>query len=337
MSETPLKAPPCFINTLRCPGRPEIPLRREGDVMLCNIDGQTRSFPIVNGTPILINEENSVFLVSDFETGNPTTMDLSDEPAGRRSPVQMLRSFVSRLTPPKSRFVSDFSVEAALAKSLADMPQARILIVGAGDVRFEAADGANIVYTDVALAPDTHLIADAHDIPFADQSFDAVFAVAVLEHVADPYRCVAEFQRVLVPRGVIYAATPFMQQVHLGAYDFTRFTAIGHRRLFRWFDEIKSGVANGPGMVVSWSIEYFLTSFSESRVTRSLLQIVGRFLAWPFLLFDHVLARKLGSFDCASAYYFYGRLRSTPVHDRDIVNTYKGLRGLKRAEPRDTK
>ena len=78
------------------------------------------------------------------------------------------------------------------------------------------------------------LLGNAETLPFPDASFDLVIAVAVLEHVADPFRCVAEMRRVLAPSGHVYAVTPFLQPVHMGAYDFTRFTPIGHRRLFRW-------------------------------------------------------------------------------------------------------
>ena len=80
------------------------------------------------------------------------------------------------------------------------------------------------------------LICDANDIPFENGSFDGVVLQAALEHVADPYRCVEETHRVLKEKGLVYAETAFMQQVHGGRYDFTRFTRLGHRRLFRRFD-----------------------------------------------------------------------------------------------------
>lgn len=322
---TALKIPAALVRALRCPGAPMVPLRHADNQLVCEVDGERLAFPVINGTPVLIRETRSIFTFADFVAGGITTMDLREASVRLQTPVQRIKDWVLRTIPPKSRSVSDFPPQAALRQVLTEIRDARVLIVGAGDARFEAGSAANIVYTDVALAGDTHLIADAHDIPFADQSFDAVFAIAVLEHVADPYRCVAEFQRVLKRNGLIYAATPFLQQVHMGPYDFTRFTALGHRRLFRWFDEIRSGVANGPGMVVTWSIEYWLTSFSESRAMRNALLILSRLVAWPFLLADGVLAKTAGAFDCASAYYFFGRRRETAITDRDIVAAYKGL------------
>ncbi len=284
-----LKIPSELVAALRCPGKPGIQLRREKNCLLANDGGKPVIFPIINGTPILINEENSVFRISDFTEGDVvTTMDLRNQAERFDTPVKKCKKAFQKLIPTKSRNVSDFSAADAVNHIFSEIPDARVLVIGA--------------------------------------TFDAVFAVAVLEHVADPYRCVAEIQRVLKPsRGRVYAVTPFLAQVHLGRYDFTRFTAIGHRRLFRWFDEDRSGVACGPGMVMAWSIEYLLSSMAEGRVMHSQLRTISRFIGWPFLLLDGWLARKRGAYDSASAYYFYGRLRDKPVPDRDIVKTYRGL------------
>jgi SAM-dependent methyltransferase len=48
---------------------------------------------------------------------------------------------------------------------------------------------------------------DAQELPFSDGSFDVVVANHMLYHVPDPSRAVAEFARVLRPRGVLMAAT----------------------------------------------------------------------------------------------------------------------------------
>ena len=45
--------------------------------------------------------------------------------------------------------------------------------------------------------------ADVLELPFADACFDAVFAHAVLQHVREPVRALAEMRRVLKPGGVI--------------------------------------------------------------------------------------------------------------------------------------
>jgi ubiquinone/menaquinone biosynthesis C-methylase UbiE len=50
-------------------------------------------------------------------------------------------------------------------------------------------------------------IADAQQIPFGSESFDAVIANHMLYHVPDRARALAEMQRVLQPGGTIYLAT----------------------------------------------------------------------------------------------------------------------------------
>ena len=91
-------------------------------------------------------------------------------------------------------------------------------------------------------------------------SFDGVVVQAVLEHVLSPATVVAEIHRVLRDGGLVYAETPFMQAVHEGAFDFTRFTDLGHRRLFGRFEEIDRGVAVGPGSSLLWALRYFARS-----------------------------------------------------------------------------
>jgi SAM-dependent methyltransferase len=46
-------------------------------------------------------------------------------------------------------------------------------------------------------------VASAYELPFPDQSFDAVFSHAMLEHVGEPRRALGEIRRVLKPGGVI--------------------------------------------------------------------------------------------------------------------------------------
>ncbi|MGP3982274.1 methyltransferase domain-containing protein [Streptomyces sp. KR80] len=61
--------------------------------------------------------------------------------------------------------------------------------------------------------------ADAHDLNFPDDSFDAVHAHQVLQHVADPVRALREMRRVCRPGGVVavrdsdYAAMTWYPQV----------------------------------------------------------------------------------------------------------------------------
>ena len=148
-------------------------------------------------------------------------------------------------------------------------------------------------------------------------SFDGVWIQAVLEHVLNPDTVVAEIHRVLKPRGVVYADTPFMQQVHEGAYDFTRFTVSGHRWLFRKFEHTASGTVKGAGSALVWSIRYFVRALTGSgRIASS----VGLALFW--LRYFDGLTRERPNADAASAVFFYGRKSSSEVRPREIVDYY---------------
>jgi len=68
------------------------------------------------------------------------------------------------------------------------------------------------------------VIADAADLPFAANTFDAALCSELLEHVPDPRRVIAEAHRVLKPGGVLLVCTPFLYHLHADPYDFGRYT-----------------------------------------------------------------------------------------------------------------
>jgi SAM-dependent methyltransferase len=233
---------------------------------------------------------------------------------------------IGRLIPDISYSVADYSLRQALdATRHQRLDPPRILIVGAGDRQVYIHEAGEIIYSDVDLGPITHLICDAHDIPFQAETFDVVITDSVLEHVADPARCVQEIHRVLRPRGLVYAVTPFMLQVHMGAHDFTRFTHLGHRRLFRWFDEVASGVACGPGMALAWAFERFVASFARGPRGYAMLRSLARPFIFYVKYFDRIIARRPGAYDNAAAHYFCGTKSEQPLSDRDLVKGYRGL------------
>lgn len=304
---------------LRCPVcRCELELSAD-QWHCCNV-GCGRTYADADGVPILLNEANSVFDESIFLNREATFF----QPRGP------LRAWISRCLPTEDRNVAAGRVLSRLRDLLCDMkPHPRVLVLGGGvlgDGMEVLADDERIelIETDVSLEPRTRLICDGHDLPFRDGCFDAVIVQATLEHVVDPYQCVAEIERVLVPRGFVYADTPFIQQVHGREYDFTRFTRLGHRRLFRDFEEVDSGISVGPGAALAWSARYFLLSFFASSAARRVVSGLSRLMFGWLKYFDYYLARQPAANDAASAFYFLGRKSHIPLADRDLLGQYQG-------------
>ena len=127
---------------------------------------------------------------------------------------------------------------------------------------------------------------------------DAVVIQAVLEHVLDPDQVVREIHRVLRPGGLIYAETPFLQQVHAGPYDFTRYTASGRRAVFR------------------------------SRTAGVLARA-----AFSWLLSLDRLASARFALDDASACYFLGRRAERELTPSEIRDYYGGAQRISLPRP----
>jgi uncharacterized protein YbaR (Trm112 family) len=307
-----------FQRILACPVC-KAPLCLERDQLSCTAAQCKASFPILDGIPVLINEKNSIFTIADFQARSLTTFP----------PRSKLKQFLGRILP---NIHHGPNTKANFAKfaSLLPREKPKVLVVGGGEVgagldTLLALPDIEFVETDVAFGPRTAMICDGHDLPFGDCSFEGVIAQATLEHVLDPYRCVDELHRVLKPEGVVYAETPFMQQVHMGRYDFTRFTYLGHRRLFRRFAETDSGSCAGPGTVLHWSLRYLMLSFVKSKGAVSLVKGLSRCTLFWLKYLDYLVLNKPGTLDGASGFYFLGRKSDTVLPDRELIGLYKGV------------
>ena len=302
---------------LRCPATGHPLELRDGEY----VNPEGRRYPVVDGVPVLIAEERSLFSPADFTPG------AADPPRSRATQVvRRVRRLASRNVGVESRLQR--LVEEIRASARGERATVLFVgggIVGAGMEAVLSRPDLDFVETDVYIGPRTAIVCDGHDLPFADGTFDAVVCQAVLEHVLDPPRVADEIHRVLAPGGVVYAETPFMQQVHEGAYDFTRFTHLGHRRLFRFFDEIESGAVGGPGMALAWAARYFAMSWMPTLGwRRTAADLLATLLFGWMTRFDERLARTPGGLDAASGVYFMGRRRDSPVEDRDVIAAYRG-------------
>jgi SAM-dependent methyltransferase/uncharacterized protein YbaR (Trm112 family) len=279
------------------------------------------AFPVVGGVPIIINERNSVFSIDDFLHRRDTFFK-----PPQNKVVEALRRVVPAIT---ENIASDQNYHKFANLLFVESRNPIVLVIG-GSILGKGMESLlsyaaiELVESDVSFGPRTSLICDAHELPFPPDFFDGVIIQAVLHHVADPYRCVDEIHRVLKKGGVVYAETAFMQQVVGGRYDFTRFTLLGLRRLFREFEENESGVACGPGSALAWAAQYFLLSFAKAKHIRRFIRLLTRLLFFPLKYFDYYLDNKPGALDAASAHYFLGRKNNELVSDQELMSLYKG-------------
>jgi glycosyltransferase involved in cell wall biosynthesis/SAM-dependent methyltransferase len=289
---------------------------------LCSDDGR-EAYPVVDGVPILLPPEGA------FSPEAYVQVEQAKPGIARR-----LRSRARSLLPSLSHNLSagrNFARMRGLLHEACPTGAARVLVVGGavlgeGMAILAEDPGIALVEADVAVGPRTDVICDAHALPFSDAAFDGVVCQAVLEHVADPVRVVAEVHRVLKPGGLVYSEIPFMQQVHEGAYDFTRFTYNGHRRLFRWFEQIDAGATAGPGMALGWSVRALLSALAGERAhVRSAVNLLTTLTLFWLKYLDRPLMRGAAALDGASGIYFLGRAQEYPREDQEIIAGYRGV------------
>lgn len=291
------------------------PLEAKGDSL---VSGDGRVFPIVDGVPVLLSADRSVFS--------------AEEVAGRRfteESTSVVRKLIRRFIPAKTLSIGSAKRYSEFARRI---NSGRVLVIGAGRLG-QGADpliesGLELIESDVYLSPRVDVVCDGHDLPFRDETFDGVVLQAVLEHVLDPPRVISEAHRVLRPGGLIYAESPFLAAVHEGPFDFLRWTELGHRRLFRMFTELERGVVSGPATTLVWALCYFARSIPRGRSNASLVfdKIATLMFFW-LKYFDYVLVSHPGATDGAFGTYFMGRKSSTAVSDAEILSSYGGTVG----------
>jgi uncharacterized protein YbaR (Trm112 family) len=317
-------AVPEWFEILCCPVCKQVFDRVDEDRFVCQKPDCQREFPIVDGRPFLINEDASIFYIDDFLKCQQTTFRRGGK----------LKVLVNRLLPSASINLKARKNYKKLEQLLLhDSKSPKVLIIGGGELgqgldTIIENENIGFIQSDVALEPRTELICDCHDLPFPEEYFDAVIIQAVLEHVVDPFKCVAEIYRTLVAGGIIYVEIPFLQGVHAGRYDYTRFTDLGLRRLCRRFEEIDRGACCGTGMALAGIYLAFLKSLTRSNSVRKVLVVFGRITSFWLKFFDYYTIDTPASLDAASGLFFMGRKSSSVLSDRDLIRLYRGASSL---------
>jgi len=281
----------------------------------CCHSNEGMAFSVIGeGVPVLVSEEyTDTFIdsksITSYVKRSPSSWSYLKKNLFGESKSTVLNAgrFVARL------------------KELSSAP--RVLVIGSG----QKGSGTDCLWKDslidihgidVYLTDTVDIVCDAHYLPLESDFYDGVWIQAVLEHVVEPSRVVSEIFRVLSVGGIVYAETPFMQQVHEGGYDFTRYTVLGHRYLFRSFELIDVGGNGGPEVVLAWSFRYFFWGITGSKKISAVSYWLCRVFLKPFGL----LMKSGILFDGPSGVYFMGRkVLDNKVTHKDLPKLYKGF------------
>jgi SAM-dependent methyltransferase len=169
--------------------------------------------------------------------------------------------------------------------------------------------GKNFINIDIAPYHNVHIVADATQLPFKNNSVDGIVNIVILEHVPEPENVVDEMFRVIKNGGVIYTHIPFLQGFHASPHDYTRWTSSGVVRLHHKFKELETGVGAGPTSSLVWVLTEWLAILLSFRikVIYKILFVVFTLILWPIKFIDIILIGHPMAKNIASTFYFIGR------------------------------
>lgn len=118
----------------------------------------------------------------------------------------------------------------------------------------------NVVNFEIVPYDTTDVLGVGEELPFQDSVFDAVFSLAVLEHVKDPFQCAKEIARVMKPGGKLYCVVPFLQPLHGYPHHYYNMSIEGLRNLFVDKLCIQQQEVIASGLPI-WTLSWILNSW----------------------------------------------------------------------------
>ncbi len=140
----------------------------------------------------------------------------------------------------------------------------------------------NSVSIDLSKTSKADIIADAHNLPFVDESFKVILITETLEHIYNPFIAVEEIYRVLERNGIVVLSVPFVFPIHEAPKDYFRFTLYGLRELFKEFEEIEII----PVFNMNYSLAIIIQRCSF-QATKSYQRVLYAILSKFFVLFGN--------------------------------------------------
>jgi SAM-dependent methyltransferase len=257
---------------LVCPQSGQTLVVEDTGTRLVTPDGRYR-YPLLNGTvPVLLTDEEAM---RQYAGDSPRmTSEYIDSKPVHRSPLKRLLRFLAyRGREPQVRdYRTQASIDASEKVLSGQSGEVVCLSIGGGPGR--AGDFTNV---NIGPFPNVDVVADAHELPYADGSVQAIYCEAVIKHLYEPHKAVREMFRVLEPGGMVFAGTPFFYHYHGYPHHYQNFTLQGHENLFAraGFHVVESGACVGPVHAMVLSVAVFLAEYCPSPLGRLLFQVWG--------------------------------------------------------------
>ncbi|MDA8807160.1 class I SAM-dependent methyltransferase [Opitutales bacterium] len=156
--------------------------------------------------------------------------------------------------------VSSHDYDRVAREMISNYTEGLILDCGAG---YRNKYYENIINFEVEPYPTTDVVGLADNLPFKDNSLDAVLCLNVLEHVRNPFKVAREIIRVLKQDGELYCVVPFLQPYHAYPDHFYNMSSSGLKNLFCDGMEINKSFVYKSGHPIH-SLSWILNSWSNS-------------------------------------------------------------------------
>lgn len=220
----------------------------EGGALVAKYSG--RVFRLLNGrVPILLSDEEwaeryvaeASRMLAEYENAEATAA----APPGNKG---RKRSVYAEKASAAARGLLDALPDAALCLS-----------IGGGPGRVHP----KLCNLNIGPFQNVDVVGDAHELPYADESVDAIYCGAVIEHLHTPDQAVREMFRVMKPKARLFASTPFIFVYHGYPHHYQNYTLTGHKHLFgrHGFDIVEAGVSAGPAFAVTQVVDQFIRHY----------------------------------------------------------------------------
>lgn len=133
-------------------------------------------------------------------------------------------------------------------ESIREIAKKEIILDLGGKERFHKAlskygsifKNSNYYCFDITKDKKVDIVGDIQELPFKDNSIDAIICLSVLEHLFEPQKAVEQIRRCLKIGGIAFFYLPFLHPYHGRDYfDGYRFSKDSLEYMFRNFSEMK--------------------------------------------------------------------------------------------------